>query len=64
MLIPCYIIISEKNTDKYLKKIADITEAGHCTPVVDENKFSLEHIGDAHALLERGKAVGKVVVEN
>ena len=57
-------------TDKYikhgkiLKKIAEVSEAGYYTPIVDENRFSLEQVGDAHALLESGKAVGKVVVEN
>ena len=49
---------------KILADIAKITEAGNYKPVVDEHKFSMQQIGEAHALLESGKAVGKVVVEN
>ena len=45
-------------------KNSPIAEAGNYTPVVDENKFTLAEVGKAHDLLESGKAVGKVVVEN
>jgi len=47
-----------------LSEIAKIAEAGNYTPVVDENSFSLDQAGMAHAHLESGKAVGKVVIEN
>jgi len=64
MLIPMLHNHKRAEHGKILKKIAEISEAGHYTPIVDENRFSLEQVGDAHALLESGKAVGKVVVEN
>jgi NADPH:quinone reductase-like Zn-dependent oxidoreductase len=64
MLIPMLHNYKRADHGKILKKIAEISEAGHYTPVVDENRFSLEQVGDAHALLQSGKAVGKVVVEN
>jgi len=64
MLIPMLHNLKREEHGNILKKIAEISEAGHYTPVVDENRFSLEEIGKAHALLESGKAVGKVVVEN
>lgn len=64
MLIPMLHNYKREEHGQILKKIAEITEAGKYTPVVDENKFSLEQVGDAHSLLESGKAVGKVVVEN
>lgn len=64
MLIPMLHNHKRAEHGEILKKIAQISEAGNYTPVVDENKFSLEEVGKAHALLESGKAVGKVVVEN
>lgn len=64
MLIPMLHNFQRAEHGKILSEIAKISEAGHYTPVVDENKFSLEQAGEAHALLESGKAVGKVVVEN
>ena len=35
-----------------------------CLLVLDEKKYSLEEAGQAHARLESGQAMGKVVVEN
>jgi len=64
MLIPMLHNHKRAEHGDILKKIAEISEAGHYKPIVDENKFSLEQVGDAHALLESGNAVGKVVVEN
>ncbi len=64
MLIPMLHNYKREAHGKILQKIAEISEAGNYTPVVDENKFSLEQVGEAHALLESGKAVGKVVIEN
>lgn len=40
-----------------------LVEAGKLTPLVDERRFTLETAMDAHALVESGKALGKVVVE-
>ena len=64
MLIPILHNYKREEHGQILKKITEITEAGKYTPVVDENEFSLEQVGDAYSLLESGKAVGKVVVEN
>jgi NADPH2:quinone reductase len=36
---------------------------GEVTPLLDARHFNLEQVGEAHALLEAGDAVGKVVVE-
>lgn len=33
------------------------------TPLVDERRFTLETAMEAHALVESGKGLGKVVVE-
>ena len=64
MLIPMLHNHKREEHGEILRKIAQISEAGNYTPVVDEHTFSLEEVGKAHALLESGKAVGKVVVEN
>ncbi len=64
MLIPMLHNHNRKDHAHILNEVAKIIEAGNLTPIVDNNKFSLEQIGEAHALLESGKAVGKVVVEN
>jgi NADPH2:quinone reductase len=45
-----------------LKQIAAIADEGKLKPIVDGHQFTLSTISDAHALLESGKAHGKVVV--
>jgi NADPH:quinone reductase-like Zn-dependent oxidoreductase len=37
---------------------------GKLRPLVDEETFSLEDVGKAHARLEAGKAMGKIAVVN
>lgn len=62
MLLP---ILKNKNREKHgeiLEKIASIADAGKLKPLIDPHQFSLATVGDAHALLESGKAQGKVVV--
>ncbi|GAA4827624.1 zinc-dependent alcohol dehydrogenase family protein [Algivirga pacifica] len=64
MLIPMLHNIYREQHGEILKSMAQIIEAGHLTPVLDEQHFSLEEAGAAHARLESGKAMGKVVIEN
>jgi NADPH2:quinone reductase len=47
-----------------LRKLTQIVESGGLTPELDEKRFSLDEVGQAHARLESGQAIGKVVVEN
>lgn len=47
-----------------LAAIAEIVEAGALTPVLDESKFSLSQVGEAHQRLESGQAMGKVVISH
>lgn len=64
MLIP---MLHNFNRDKHgniLETLAKISNEGHLTPIVDENQFSLEQVGDAYAHLASGKAIGKIVVEH
>ncbi|WP_291968173.1 zinc-dependent alcohol dehydrogenase family protein [Maribacter sp.] len=64
MLIPMLHNFKREEHGTILERLAKISNEGHLTPIVDENKFSLEEVGDAYAHLQSGKAIGKIVVEN
>lgn len=64
MLIPMLHRHRREAHAEILRDLARIAEAGGLTPVLDREPFSLEEVGRAHARLESGKAIGKVVVEN
>lgn len=63
MLIPMLHNYKREEHAEILKAIANIVEAGNLQPVVDEHKFTMEQVGQAHDLLSSGKALGKVVVD-
>ena len=46
-----------------MREATRLVEAGRLTPLVDERRFSLGTALAAHALVESGKALGKVVVD-
>lgn len=46
-----------------MREATRMAEAGKLVPLVDQRSFTLETAMDAHALVESGKALGKVVVE-
>lgn len=62
MLIPMLHNYNRKAHALILKELKDIIEAGRLKPVLDDTEFTLEQVGDAHARLESGKAMGKVVI--
>lgn len=64
MLIPMLHNFKREKHGEILKILAEISNSGNLTPIVDENQFSLEQVGEAYAHLASGKAIGKVVVEN
>ena len=64
MLIPMLHNFKREEHEDILEAIAKISEAGLLTPVLDENQYTLEEVGAAHARLESGKAMGKVVITN
>lgn len=64
MLIPMLHNYKREEHGQILSEIANIVEAGKLKPILDAQQFSLEEIGKAHARLESGQAIGKVVVEN
>ena len=64
MLIPMLHNYKREAHAGILRDLTQIVEAGGLKPVLDETQFSFEEVGQAHARLESGQAMGKVVVEN
>ena len=63
MLIPMIHNQRREQHGHILNQLSGIAEAGKLHPVVDERHFSLAEIGEAHAHLSSGQAMGKVVVD-
>ena len=63
MLIPMIHDHGREEHGRILEDIAGIVEAGDLQPVLDENRYTLSEVGDAHARLASGQVMGKVVVE-
>ena len=63
MLIPMIYNQGRQVHGNILSELAKIVEAGELQPILDESRFSLPEIGDAHTRLSSGQATGKVVVE-
>src|SRR3990167_179425 len=62
MLLP---ILKNQNREahgKILSEIAKIVDEGKLKPLIDPHQFTLETVANAHALLESGKARGKIVI--
>lgn len=58
-------LITGQNRNYYnqiLTKVAEYVDKGDLKPLVDQQVFSFDKIGDAHDYLESGKATGKVVI--
>lgn len=64
MLIPMLHDHKREAHGEILRELAEIVEAGGLKPVLDTERFSLAEAGAAHARLESGKGMGKVVIDN
>ncbi len=62
MLLPILKNKGREEHGKILSEISKIVDEGKLKPLIDSRKFTLETVSDAHALLESGKARGKVVL--
>lgn len=62
MLIPILLNQGREAHGEILTTVAKIVDEGKLKPLIDPHKFTLETVADAHALLESGKAKGKVVI--
>ncbi len=63
MLIPMLMDRQLERHGAILERLAALVDAGQITPLLDETRFTLAEIADAHARLTSGQAVGKVVVD-
>ena len=64
MLIPMLHGYQRAAHAKILGAVASIVDAGGLTPVLDERRYALAEVGQAHARLESGQAMGKVVIDH
>ncbi|OIQ27579.1 MAG: quinone oxidoreductase [Bacteroidetes bacterium MedPE-SWsnd-G2] len=64
MLIPMLYNSKRETHGKILSDITKIIEEGALKPILDDQQFSLQDAGKAHARLESGQTMGKVVIEN
>jgi NADPH2:quinone reductase len=62
MLLPLLKNRWRETHGKILSEIAKIVDEGKLKPLIDPHQFTLDTVGDAHALLESGNAQGKVVL--
>ncbi|MFC0211295.1 zinc-dependent alcohol dehydrogenase family protein [Paenibacillus chartarius] len=47
-----------------LARIAELVDAGHVRPLLDERRFTFEQVAEAHRHAESGQAVGKITLTN
>jgi NADPH2:quinone reductase len=62
MLLPLLSNQDRETHGEILLKIAKIVDEGKLKPLIDSHQFTLATVKDAHALLESGKAQGKIVI--
>lgn len=60
--LPLITGMNRKHYGEILTKIAELVDQGIIHPLVDKKKFTISQVGQAHAHLEKGDAIGKVVL--
>lgn len=63
MLAPLLYGIGREAHGRILAEVSRLVDEGRLKPLIDPERFSLEEIGKAHAKLESGKALGKLVID-
>lgn len=63
MLIPLLHGAGAAKHGQIMREITALAEAGQIRPLMDGEPYALEDVAAAHARLESGQAVGKVVVQ-
>lgn len=63
MLIPMLHDHQRDAHGQILAKLADIVDSGALSPLLDEQRFTLDEAGAAYDRLASGQAIGKVVIE-
>jgi NADPH:quinone reductase-like Zn-dependent oxidoreductase len=46
-----------------LREATKLAEAGKLTPLLNQKRFTFDDVQEAHAAVQSGKTIGKVVVE-
>lgn len=62
MLIPLLHNVGRAAHGRLLRHTAGLVDDGELKPLIDDNRFTFDQIGDAHAYAESGKQIGKVLV--
>ena len=62
MLIPMLYGEGRARHGEILRQAATLVEDGHLRPLVDEEAFTFDEIGEAHAYAEAGEQIGKVAM--
>lgn len=63
MLIPMLHKHKREVHGSILENLSNIVDTGALKPMLDEQQFSLDEVGQAYERLTSGQAIGKVVVE-
>ncbi|WP_304071855.1 zinc-dependent alcohol dehydrogenase family protein [Maricaulis maris] len=63
MLIPMLHDVRRETHGAILTELARLVDAGAVTPLLDDSRFTLDQVGEAHARLTSGDAIGKVVID-
>lgn len=62
MLIPMLSNLNRSYYGNILTKLADLVDRGQVRPLIDSHSFTFDDVAAAHAHLESGAAIGKVVL--
>ena len=62
-LLPMLTGAGREHHGQILREAAALADAGGLRPLLDPQRFSLETVAEAHAAVENGTALGKVVID-
>lgn len=63
MLIPMLHNICRERHSEILRALNGLVAQGKLQPLLDQKRFELAELSEAHSYLEQGRAVGKVVID-
>lgn len=63
MLIPMLHDIGREAHGRILREVAALVDQGRLRPLIDPERFTLDRVAAAHAKLEGGRALGKLVID-
>ncbi|QGX40549.1 zinc-dependent alcohol dehydrogenase family protein [Permianibacter aggregans] len=63
MLIPMLHNLGRERHSEILRELNGLVAQGKLQPLLDQKRFQLAELSEAHSYLEQGRAVGKVVID-